>query len=105
LAAGYLWLIGLWLIIYNHVPRSVHEASGPLRSIYELEGIVGQGAVFAAVSFIAYIVGSILLVSGSSKAGLRTDAKSISPGRFLKVRVLSRFPFRADVGYPTLQSA
>jgi hypothetical protein len=105
LATGYLWLVALWLVVHNHVPKSLHEAHGPLRSLYELGGILGQGALVAAVSFIAYIMGSILLVRVSAKNGLRTDSKSISPSRFLWARGLNRFCVPSGCGHPTLHAA
>jgi hypothetical protein len=60
LATGYLWLIGLWLLMHQHVPKNVHEATGPIQSVYQLGALAGTTACLAAVSFVAYVMGSIL---------------------------------------------
>jgi hypothetical protein len=60
LAAGYLWIVGLWLLIHQHVPKTVGNATGPIRSLYELGNIVGSTASLAALTFVAYIIGSLL---------------------------------------------
>src|SRR3954471_461558 len=60
LATGYLWLVALWLLVHQYVPKSVFDASGPIRSLYQLGALAGTTACLAAVSFVAYLVGSML---------------------------------------------
>jgi hypothetical protein len=60
LATGYLWLLALWLLFHKYMPTSVAAAKGPLRSLYELGDFVGKGAILAAATFIAYLLGSLL---------------------------------------------
>ena len=60
LAAGYLWMVGLWLLLHNKVPMSVAEApAGPIKSLYEIGSLLGQAVILAALSFIAYLLGSM----------------------------------------------
>ena len=58
LAVGYLWLVGLWLLLHDRVPSS---ASAPISSLYDLSAFLGTSAVLAAITFVAYLLGSILL--------------------------------------------
>jgi hypothetical protein len=60
LATGYLWLIFVWLLVHKQVPTSVATAKGPLKSLYEISDLVGKGAILTAVTFIAYLLGSLL---------------------------------------------
>src|SRR6478752_9778709 len=62
LAVGYLWLVGLWLIFHDSVPMNEASATGPLRSAYQLGGALGASAVLAAVSFVAYLLGVMILL-------------------------------------------
>ena len=62
LAAGYLWLIGLWLLLVDAVP-SRSKATGVVAHVYTLTHDLGHGVVLAAISFAAYLVGSILSVN------------------------------------------
>jgi uncharacterized membrane protein len=58
LSAGYLWLLAAWLLVESHVAGR-KGATGVLGSLYELGTAAGAVGVAAAVSFIAYLVGSI----------------------------------------------
>jgi hypothetical protein len=60
LAVGYLWIVVLWLITNRWVPRSVQQATGPIKSLYEFGAILGGTVVLAALTFVAYLIGSIL---------------------------------------------
>ncbi len=58
LAAGYIWLLGLWLAIESEVPGE-SDANGLLDSVYRLgDGLsaIGLGVV---ASFVAYVLGSL----------------------------------------------
>jgi hypothetical protein len=62
LAAGYLWVVVLWLLLHDYVPKSATEAQGAVGSLYQLGSLVGGSAGLAAVSFIAYLLGLILAI-------------------------------------------
>jgi hypothetical protein len=66
LATGYLWLIAIWLLLHDRLPKTVDQATGPIRSLYQLGALAGTTASLAAVSFLAYILGSMLLLNLSS---------------------------------------
>ncbi|MFJ9605280.1 hypothetical protein ACIRS1_02855 [Kitasatospora sp. NPDC101176] len=68
LAAGYVWLVGLWFLLRDHAPAR-KGATGIALSAYKLIDIVGSPALLAAGSFVAYVVGSSV---------------SITPGRLRK---------------------
>lgn len=63
LAVGYLWLLGLWLIFHDLVPTTKPKDSGPVQSIFQLGSFVGNSAVLAAISFVAYLLGIMVLLS------------------------------------------
>jgi hypothetical protein len=57
LAVGYLWLIDIWLIFADKLPPADNEV---VRRIFELGELLGKGAIVVAVSFAAYLMGSII---------------------------------------------
>jgi hypothetical protein len=61
LASGYLWLVGLWLVLVDAVPPR-NMATGVVAHVYALTTAVGHGAVLAAISFMAYLIGAVLSV-------------------------------------------
>jgi hypothetical protein len=61
LAAGYLWLVGAGLYFHDKIPARAH-ATGLWAQLHELSVIVGIGPTLAAVSFVAYLIGSILAI-------------------------------------------
>ena len=58
LAAGYLWLLTLWLMVADSVPEE-SDATGVLVSIYRIGDVVSEFGIAVAVSFVAYLVGTI----------------------------------------------
>ncbi|SDU06425.1 hypothetical protein SAMN04489733_0828 [Amycolatopsis keratiniphila] len=60
LAAGYVWLLGLWLAFRPALP-SPGQASGVYRDLLELGSWAGKAAVFAAATFAAYLLGTMSL--------------------------------------------
>jgi hypothetical protein len=62
LAAGYLWLIALWLWLgrMGWVPAKRPPGSGEVARLWDLGGTLGRTVVLAAVTFVAYLVGSFL---------------------------------------------
>ncbi len=70
LAAGYLWLLALWLFYGGDNPdRS--DARGLIERLYELEGLVSEIGLAVAVSFLAYLVGT--LTEWGTTAAMRTQ--------------------------------
>ncbi len=84
-AAGFLWMLFLWGLFGSHVPDSVH-ASGLLKNFYDLGSLVGALGVGVALSFVAYLIGS--LTEG-------TASRLVNLG-FHRMR---RRPSVAEVGY------
>ena len=82
LAVGYLWLLNLWLWWGNKLPRQAPEDSewSAASRIFELSGWLGKGATVAAVSFAAYLLGSLILLP-------------YTPSRFGPV---TGYPFKSD---------
>ena len=62
LATGYLWVVALWLVLHDWVPGSVEAATGPIKSLYQLGTFGGDAVTLAALSFIAYLLGSMLRI-------------------------------------------
>jgi hypothetical protein len=61
LAVGYLWFVNFWLLFSDRLPRTSSEAHGYVwPRLFELGGIMGRAAVVAAVSFGAYLFGSLV---------------------------------------------
>ncbi|AUI59789.1 hypothetical protein [Amycolatopsis sp. BJA-103] len=60
LAAGYVWLLGLWLVFRPGLPPP-GQASGVYRDLLDLGSWSGKAAVFAAATFAAYLLGTMSL--------------------------------------------
>jgi hypothetical protein len=58
LAVGYLWLIFLWLAFHRHLPDP-DTATGLSKDVIQLGQQLGRPIVLAALTFAAYILGSI----------------------------------------------
>jgi hypothetical protein len=65
LAAGYIWVIALWITFFDYIPKR-DEAQGVWKSLYQLSATVGTAATLAAVSFAAYLIGSLLEIRARS---------------------------------------
>ena len=59
LAAGYLWLLGLWLAFGESVPKR-SEATGAWKQVLEAEDLFSAIGKAAALTFTAYLLGSFL---------------------------------------------
>lgn len=57
LAAGFLWLLGVWLLLADHVPAK-REATGGLRTLIDLGDKIGRVSIGVVAAFAAYIVGA-----------------------------------------------
>ena len=87
--------MGLWLLLHQWITKSVEEApSGPIKSLYELGLLLGKPAIIAALSFVAYVLGSMLLWKFNSGRFPSRSPFIISLGRWLGQRVS---PIRVNV--------
>jgi hypothetical protein len=59
LALGYLWLLNAWLIVAHWLPKKPPSHEGAVLYVFQLAGLLGKGAVLAALSFTAYLIGAI----------------------------------------------
>jgi hypothetical protein len=122
LAAGYLWLLAGWLLLDDRVP-SDENATGIWRSLRDLSDVVSAIGLGVAVSFAAYVVGSVSVAMMSPVLSwvyryvrLRKFrfqhphqgrepfkvAHQGEPGRRMLFRVWAEYPV---VGYGTLSGA
>ena len=66
MTAGFAWLLGLWLVLYEAEPvrrlvERLTDVLAPLQDVY------GQAAVIAVTTVVAYLLGS--LITGSASSG------------------------------------
>lgn len=57
LVAGFLWLLGLWLLIAGHIPTKEH-APGGLRTLIDLGDRMGRISLGVVAAFAAYLLGT-----------------------------------------------
>jgi len=88
LSAGFLWLLALWFAAERVVPERT-DASGTVASAYRLGGLLETIGLGAALTFAAYLVGSlsVFLFTGPLRRTMRTSAQeprswrdTLSPG-------------------------
>jgi hypothetical protein len=88
LAVGYLWLIGLWMIIGEPVITTADDMpQGPFRAAYLIAGTLGASVVLAALSFAAYLVGTMATFKISwnvLQAFIYPPSRRNRPFRFLR---------------------
>jgi hypothetical protein len=62
LAAGYLWLVALWLSLgrMGWLPTKRPPGNGEVARLWDLGGALGKTVVLAAVTFVAYLIGSFV---------------------------------------------
>ncbi|WP_163632324.1 hypothetical protein [Microbacterium sp. B35-04] len=80
LAAGFLWLVVLWLCVYPAIPTQL-EASGLIAQIYRLFGAFGSAALITVVTFVAYLVGILVVRPTSSVVQLAVKSIQRVSGR------------------------
>jgi hypothetical protein len=93
LASGYLWLVALWLALSHAgwLPSKRPPGNGEVARLWDLGGTLGKTTLLAAVTFIAYLIGSFLELDPSGPI-------VIFLGRLLAVAFApfsSRFPTAA----------
>jgi len=69
LVAGGTILLTLWLIFKDTIP-AVTSATGVAPKIYALANLLGPSATLAVLSFVAYLVGSVVLIRESPRCTL-----------------------------------
>jgi hypothetical protein len=62
LASGYLWLLSAWLFLgqMDWLPSKRPPGSGEVARLWDLGGTLGKTVALAAVTFVAYLIGSFL---------------------------------------------
>jgi hypothetical protein len=62
LVSGYLWLISAWLLVgqWKWLPSGRPPGDGEVARLWDLGGTLGRTVVLAAVTFLAYLIGSFL---------------------------------------------
>lgn len=86
LAAGYIWLAGLWVLVGDLIPHE-RPTGGLLADVWGLSDAIGKTAILASVTFIAYLVGSLLEVDPEGRLGsgvtevMRTRVKTVKGSR------------------------
>lgn len=77
LAAGYVWLLALYIAFESSIPTEA-QATGVWQSILRLHGAVGSFGVGVALTFVAYLLGSISEVLTSALLGIsRSDWRPV----------------------------
>jgi hypothetical protein len=61
LAAGFMWLVVLWLALYQLIPTP-QEADGLTAEVYEVTGVFGTAGLAAALTFVAYLLGILIVM-------------------------------------------
>jgi hypothetical protein len=119
LAAGYLWLLLLWLAFGDEFPSAGEVHPGPVERLYQLEPVISSLGLAVVASVGAYVVGSIAVdmtvaigrffSSGLSKVGLgdygldRADAER---REMAKVRLLDESAaLHAEVDRPDSEAS
>ncbi|MEU4421813.1 hypothetical protein AB0F81_14400 [Actinoplanes sp. NPDC024001] len=67
LTVGYLWLVILWLVLADDLPRTKPPDGGLVARLFDLSRLVGSATTIAALSFIAYVLGALLTIPTDSR--------------------------------------
>ncbi|SDH22819.1 hypothetical protein [Microbacterium pygmaeum] len=65
LATGFLWAVVAWLLLYPAIP-SQDDATGLAAEIYKVLGAFGSAALITVVTFVAYLLGIVLVRPGTT---------------------------------------
>jgi hypothetical protein len=65
LAAGYIALLAAFLLAGGHF-ASEESATGLVKSFYDASDVIGKAGVLAAISFVAYLIGSVISDAGTA---------------------------------------
>ena len=77
LSAGFMWLAVLWLAFYPFLP-SRSEATGLLAEVYRLLGYFGLAGLTATLTFVAYLLGILVVMVVSLLIGERLLLDQVS---------------------------
>jgi hypothetical protein len=91
LTVGYMWLLNLWLLFADDVPRERPSNNDVVAKLFDLGNLVGATVVLAAVSFVAYMIGSLLFVNPE---GRLWEAFWVTVGKISPIQGL--LPWRRD---------
>jgi hypothetical protein len=92
LAAGYVWMLGLWLVAAPNLPVQP-PTSGLYADVYRLAKYVGTPAVIAGISLVAYLAGVLSIAAfnaanaASARVPLPERIESALPGYRSRRRV------------------
>lgn len=108
LAAGYLWLLILWIAFGDALPtKDEVEPGGPVERFYDLEPVVSSLGLAVVASVAAYIIGSIAVEAqgyiGSLIRDLGPEGETMGGSRrdVAKTRLLDLSePLHAEVDRP-----
>jgi len=82
LAIGYVWLLNCWLAFADIIPRT-RPPEGALKAIWDLGTALGATTVLAAISFTAYMIGSVLEINPQGPIGKEMANFFVFRRRFL----------------------
>jgi hypothetical protein len=71
LGVGYSWILICWILFSSDLPTSRPSGDGPIASLYDLEELIGKGSVLAALSFISYLLGAVIVFPVEGATGTR----------------------------------
>ncbi|MBA2811459.1 hypothetical protein E0500_029965 [Streptomyces sp. KM273126] len=91
LTVGYLWLISIWLWFHDVLPQRT-AAHGAIGDLFDLVGVLPSASFLAALTFIAYFLGSTVELDPATARWL----DGIRPNRPAWEAVANRVRFRLD---------
>jgi hypothetical protein len=99
LAVGYTWILVLWLLFADHLPRERSESSGAMGKLFDLGDLLGPTVILAVVSFVAYMIGSFLSLDprGPVWRTVRNLWSEFRPGSSRTYEELSRWFDRHNI--------
>jgi hypothetical protein len=90
LAAGYIWLLGLWLTL-TAMPAQPDYSAGIYRQLTDLANWVGKPTVLVASAFVAYLIG---VLSNFVVGFINRGAGPVSVNRILREAVVNKLSRR-----------
>jgi len=99
LASGYLWLITVWLALKHAgwLPAKRPPGNGEVAQLWSLGGALGKTVLLAALSFLAYLVGSFLEMSPEGRIAARYGPVSTLTATPWYLRYLWYLNIRGDL--------
>src|SRR5688572_3660556 len=79
LAIGWIWLIALWIASGRILPSSEDTGIELLRQAFSTAALLGQATVIGALSFVAYLLGSLLEKENTEENYLRRFMRLLVP--------------------------